>query len=476
MAIYESSLGAATSFDPQSTDVPPPVPSKEEKSQVRSVYTMKSPMATILMYRQSETNAPLMLASAADIYMNEKIDITSKLAQIETKDHEFWIDFILNYGEAYMREHNVQEIEKKLIKGIPQELRGIAYLSILNVKAVVETHTYESLVKKAKLADFEEGGSLESKSTDYGELVQVYWYCLKGTIHSNSQITGPLSNELIENLARILLLVKGVSKSENLTILFTLAESFSHISQNEFCFKGSRCVEDLASEQFVHISKQGIDIVGFFNTVFEQVAEYLNEEVILKVLDFIMIEGWDFLLRLVVCLFTEQKKKIFSLEGDELNEFLYSDKFFSKINLNTLERSVEVEIPIIKYENEFSLINANSISGNDNEISNLQECNQELTQKLDEVREKFAQLQKTHEEIFGQNSEYAKKLSEAREEKAFLSKRKEVLQEKYSQLTMQENLGNTIKANRDISAENHELELQIESLKKDVEAKAKMIK
>ena len=56
-------------------------------------------------------------------------------------------------------------------------------------------------------------------------------------------------------------------------------------------------------------------------------------------------------------------------------------------------------------------------------------------------------------------------------------KRQAELQEKYQNLTMAENLSNTIKANQEFSQRNFELELQIKNLQNSIEEKnAKLAK
>ncbi|OBA24364.1 hypothetical protein METBIDRAFT_20990, partial [Metschnikowia bicuspidata var. bicuspidata NRRL YB-4993] len=385
---------------------------------------------------------------------------------------EFWSVFVRDFSATYIRNHSPQEIEHKVLLGIPADMCFAIYSSMLNIPATVESHTYESLVRKAKLAKFEGGTKPDSDPADRIELSEVYWYCLKGNVHVASQVTGLLSPALIENFARILQLAEGISKHDALAILFKITERLATISKAGFKYKGSRCLEDFASEQFLHVTKQGINILAFFDTAFERFTEEsMEKNILLNLFNMVLLEGPDYLLRLLCSAFERQKDRVLSLDGDALKEYIFSEEFFSAIDSETLEKSLNVDFPIIKYENEYSFMNSNSISGNDNEISNLQEANQELTLKLEGLKEKFVQLQITHEEIFGQNSEYASKLAHAREEKASLLIRKANLQQKYNQLTMQDNLSNTIKANKDISMENQNLEQQIEVMKKKVEAK-----
>ena len=110
-------------------------------------------------------------------------------------------------------------------------------------------------------------------------------------------------------------------------------------------------------------------------------------------------------------------------------------------------KEVLAEEPLlIQYENEFYLINANSMSNNSNELTNLKEVNDELVVKINDLKRKIDSLQATHSEISDQSEQYTKDLSEAEIENQKLLKRQAELQEKYQNLTMAENLSNTIKS------------------------------
>lgn len=86
------------------------------------------------------------------------------------------------------------------------------------------------------------------------------------------------------------------------------------------------------------------------------------------------------------------------------------------------------------------------MNNNSNELTNLKEVNDELVVKINDLRRKIDSLQATHYEISDQSEQYTKDLSEAEIENQKLLKRQAELQEKYQNLTMAENLSNTIKA------------------------------
>ena len=72
-------------------------------------------------------------------------------------------------------------------------------------------------------------------------------------------------------------------------------------------------------------------------------------------------------------------------------------------------KEVLAEEPLlIQYENEFYLINANSMSNNSNELTNLKEVNDELVVKINDLKRKIDSLQATHSEISDQSEQYTR--------------------------------------------------------------------
>ena len=250
------------------------------------------------------------------------------------------------------------------------------------------------------------------------------------------------------------------------------------MNKDEFFYKISRSLEEELFDTFKHISVQGINLNNLYRNIAVQFfnSELLDLHVCLQILDFVVFEGFDFILRLIISLFSSNKSKILELEGDDLLRFLASPEFLTGVGVDFADTLTQ-EPKIIQYENEFYLINANSLSNNSNELTNLKEINDELVIKINELRRKIDSLQATHLEISNQSEEYTTNLNKAEAENKNLTKTEAELQEKYQQLTMAENLSNTIKANEEFSQRNEELEQQIVSLKKSVEEKkAKLTK
>merc|ERR1712110_1313953 len=138
--------------------------------------------------------------------------------------------------------------------------------------------------------------------------------------------------------------------------------------------------------------------------------------------------------------------------------------------MGDLQKVLQLQPPLITYENEYYLMEANSLSNNKNELRNLSEVHDDLL-KINNMKVQIEQLQSTHTEISQQSEEYNIDLTEAEVKRKALLEEKERLQKRYEHLTMKENLANTIKANEEFSQRNVELQQQLEALKKSIEEK-----
>lgn len=436
---------------------PPAVPAASEKPRFRPIYNMDSSTGTILIYRQSESHASQAMATPADVYSNHKIDYRERVAAIEPLS-DYWAAFIRNHSDTYVQEHMAESLEAQLLGEMPPLARTLVYLRALNVKALVDDTSYESLARKALMSSFELPHIkqiLAGVGEEHRALLGVYVYCLHELAAEMTASTVAGARRTMELLTQI----PGITNPEVLVLLFKFTALTSRVSTEEFCYKGSRAVEDLQPECFLHITKQGINLAE----VLAKALDGLQDNTDFLLLDFLVFEGVDFLLRVFCGLFTD---KLLGLNGSDLHAHLLGD--FLSVTRDDIRRATEIEIPLIKYENEFHLMMANSISGTDNELINLQETKHELETKLHELQGKMDSLRKTHEEIHGQNQQYSANLALAIAERESLNARKNALAEKYAQLTMQENLANTIKANEDISRMNTELETQIADVKKKI--------
>lgn len=460
-----------------SPKIVPSLDTTDSKPSEKPIYTMDSLTATVLALRQSELYGSPGMNMYGDIFASTQIEFASRLAGTDAQDTQ-WRAIIRDYSDEFIRKNKIQDVEKAIIAGIPTSLRPLIYLKTMRVRNHMEESSYASVVKKAKLAEWENTSMPETSiPDDLAELMRVYDYCIR-EVTSTQQAADVTTKRFVSGIFPIVASLPGLSKPEMLALLFKFGAFINRTSKDEFYYKCSRALEDVESRVFLHIVKQGIDLNQLYKSVLRDLFSLeIDHEVLLRILDLIVFEGIDVLVRVTAALFNQHSARILEINNNDLSDLIFSDSFISSLTIETIRAATETEVPLIKYENEFHLISANAISGNDNELSNLKDANEDLLLRISDMKLKIENLKKTHAEILGQGNEYALKLLEAQQEKQKLILIAEELQAKYAHLTMKENLSNTIQANKDISSGNADLEAQIAVLERKVASrKAKLEK
>ncbi|KAF6072729.1 hypothetical protein FOB64_000736 [Candida albicans] len=447
----------------------PDLPSAANANQ-RISFDLNDSVSQISAVRQWEIYTSLQLNETSDIFVNNAIGqntIRTKLNELKDDHTKFWID-MNDYSSSILLPKRINKLEEEILTGIPSNIR----------------ETFSSLLTKSRQLRDE---YIESLAVDsrVREILIVFNYYVNEITNSKFEIESDENSELMQlpisrfiiNVCILLGTFPEASQEDVLYLLLKFNKLYTCLNKDEFFYKVSRSLEEGLADIFKHISVQGINLNSLFRSILVQLfsSELLDEEVCLRVLDFVVFEGFDFVLRSILYLFRKNLEKIQELDGDALLQFLNSPEF-CQVEFDFKEVLAE-EPSLIQYENEFYLINANSMSNNSNELTNLKEVNDELVVKINDLKRKIDSLQATHSEISDQSEQYTKDLSEAEIENQKLLKRQAELQEKYQNLTMAENLSNTIKANQEFSQRNFELESQIKNLQNSIEEKnAKLAK
>lgn len=472
--------GPASPVLPHNEEAPeaPPLPPKP----TLRIHTMmessaNTSVAKKLAIRQNELYCSTSMNMHADILANTPILVEERVGKIP-EDESFWLGVLLNYGPQYFSIHDAEKIETAIVAGIPPEVRPVYYLKVMQISAGMDSTMYNGILKKAKLSEWE-GSQIEWEtfSENLRETLQVFHFCMVEIIKPATLENNHRTLKFIASVAQHLTEIPSLSKPEGLAILLKMYALLNGLSKDEFCYKANRSLEDNVSEAFVHIVKQGIDLSALFkNVLLGVLATNISGDVLLCILDFIVLEGFDFLHRLMTALFQQEEKAIMDLNADSLYDYIFSPAFVEKIQLSTLDSALLVSPAFIKYENEFNLMSVNAISGNDCELANLKEAYEDLQIHLQDMKQKTESLSRTEAEIAGQLKEFTAELERAQAERDALSVQAEELRAKYAQLTMNENLSNLVNANKDISSGNSELEEQIANLEKQIETKNAKLK
>lgn len=458
-------------------------------------FELNDSVSQISAVRQCDIYNSAQSNETSDLFINHNLGqntIRSKLDSIEPDSDEktkYWIGIIEDYSNQFLRNKEMRQLEQEVLKGIPDSIRYYVYLKTMVLRQKLNSkESFAGLLTKARQSrdEYIENLNVESKGR---EVLMVLNYYINEITNSKAEIestTEEVHEDLVQvpvsrfaiNVCGLISTLPDISQEDVFYLLLKFNRIFSNLNKDEFFYKISRSLEEELFDTFKHISVQGINLNNLYRNIAVQFfnSELLDLHVCLQILDFVVFEGFDFILRLIISLFSSNKSKILELEGDDLLRFLASPEFLTGVGVDFADTLTQ-EPKIIQYENEFYLINANSLSNNSNELTNLKEINDELVIKINELRRKIDSLQATHLEISNQSEEYTTNLNKAEAENKNLTKTEAELQEKYQQLTMAENLSNTIKANEEFSQRNEELEQQIVSLKKSVEEKkAKLTK
>lgn len=465
----------------------PPLPPKDSLS-----YSLSDSLSKVCVVRQQEACGLPALNEAGDVFGTET-DLKAKLEKIapeDTPSYEFFSELVTDYSNQIIRENRLDELEKHLVGGIPGPLRLLVYLKTLQVRFQADSTTYDALLAKARSSRGEKDVFIESLSAEpeLKETLRVFnFYVNEAGSRSRPVSDGSYEakddqlppNSFVIHVSQLASELPGVSREELLALLLKLNRLFAALVKDEFLYKANRCLEDLVPAVFMHATTQGINMTDFFKRVlFTFFGDQAERQLLHRVLDFLVVEGFDFLVRFLVAVFKKREQHILGLSGDEFAAYLSSvDLFLALVAKEILPEALQALPNVIKYENEYHLLQANLLNGNHNELTNLKEVNDDLVIKIHELKQQLHSLKSTHTEILDQSGTFSSQLDDAQLAKKDLTAKRDDLQAVYEHLTMKENLQNTIKANKDFSARNAELETSIAEMKKHIEEKqAKLAK
>lgn len=456
-------------------------------------YAASDPMAVINSLRQADLVEALIISGASDIFAAQKgTDIFANQLAAAKQDHaeslsadKFWYDLIDDIHSTLLKNKFADKLEAQIIKGIPEYLRGLVYLKTLNVRYKFNKDHYNALFKRADAS-----ASVQSQAEFFEKLelpenvvnilkVYTYYSCEIITtrtiqmeaLHSETNISNiktgtSLPTSFVVHTLTHIAEIPGLEDEEILFILVKLDKLYIQTLKDELFYKINRALEESENDLFIHISKQGVMFNAFYNEFLTKLYNSEgNKNWHTKLLDFIVFEGLDFFIRVVLYIFDLNREKLLLLTGDDLSEFLHSDTFLNYPDID-FSKVVEFDATIIIFENEYNLAKINSIGNNSNELTNLRETGKDLRSRIEEMTTKLSALQTTHTEIQRLNAALKSDLQQSIDHRESLARSKAKLQDRYGNLTLIENVKNAKNANEDIAKVNSELEAQIAAIEK----------
>lgn len=501
MAEYNHSSGGSS----RRNSIPLPIPMPTRRSTGSGIPTTSGGISGVLkrlsydytdsvsrvsIIRQFELYSLPQLNESSDLFtLNQEVKFNTHgntETQVDSEDEEeveetdFWTNILNDFHNEVIKNGKVIELELEIINGIPPHLRGAIYMKFLHIRYKFNSkESYEGLLRRARMHT---DSYVERLVVDNKNVLKVFNYYINeisnridGTSaaavaavsgHEDDIQSEIPPNTFIIHIYKILETIPGIKDEEIFFMLLKFNKLFHYLIKDEFFYKLNRSMEDLLGDVFAHVNVQGVNLINFYKKVlfnfFGEMIADLN-----KLLDFVVFEGFDLILRLIVWIFHENKEKIMKLKGDPLNDFINSKEFFTPtINWEL----ILIQSPqIIKYENEYHLININSL--NNNELRNLKEVNYDLNLKVNEFKKQLTNLETIHTEILDQNESINVDLIREQSKRDELVAFKAQLESQYENLIMKENLKNTVKANLDFAIRNKEMEDSIAELRLSIEEK-----
>lgn len=429
--------------------------------------------------------------------LNRSHEISAELERIaeqETSQSDsYWTKLISLWSpESVLSTLEVEDLESHIARGIPTALRLLVYLKVLQIRQKLShKKSLESLVAHAKSDSSAPHLFIDSVDVDT-EMKQVLTVVhlqmntpeyrnihprnsrldSQSSLKTDGDAMDPIPpNSLVMHTAKLVSLLPGISSEDRFYIMLKLNKIFDTLDMDALCYQINRTIEDTLPQYLKHLTAQGLDLSALYTKIlYTFCSGFINDEAALAtLLDYVVFEGLEFFLRLIVNALIHKKTEISELSGSKFIEFITLSQLFE--NSIVWEDILNVQPHVIKYENEFHLIHVNSFNKNDNELRNLKEIYHELNISAYEHEQQLDTLLQSHNEIAQQSGDLSKKLHEALEKQRELAREKEELRVQYDILSMKENVINTTKANEVFALRNEELQQLILAAKERVAVK-----
>lgn len=457
-------------------------------------------LSALYISRQKELySAPYMNESGEWFCpdLNRSHEISS---QVEGSDQEtglafvYWKNLISLWSlETLLSALEVKELESRIAAGIPTALRLLVYLKVLQIRQKLShKNTLESLAAHAKsnspgAHSFIDGVDvdgdmklvlaivhLQMNSPEYRNIhPRNARLDTHARANSDADSVGGLTppNSFAIHTARLVAMLPDISSEERLLIMLKLNKEFDTVDKDALCYQINRTIEDMLPQYFKHLTAQGIDLSAVYTKMlYTFCAEFIDDDAkFATLLDYVVFEGLEFFLRLIVNALISKQSEISVLSGNEFADYISLSRLLQ--NSIVWQDILQIEPHVIKYENEYHLIHVNSFNKNDHELRNLKEVYHDLTISAYEHEQQLKTLLQSHNEIAQQSAELSTKLHEALEKQRELARENEELRSQYDILSMKENVINTTKANEVFSQRNEELQQLILAAKERVASK-----
>lgn len=351
----------------------------------------------------------------------------------------FWINFLMSVRSSFIKNLDIQKFIENLFIGLPNDLRGLIYIKVLNVdKKFINKNNFNHFLKLFKTSDLNgthcyyiDNLDLSSKSKD---ILKVFHFCLKKFIRVISLETHRYSNPVnfiknnvhldlspnnfIINFCNILSTNLNLSEDDVCFILFKFNKILTSLNLEEMFYKINRSLENSNKSIYQHITSQDINLNEFYNNFLYNFLSinYFDEKILLKIADCFIFFGFELVLYILTWLINENSDEIMMLKNKDLKNYLNSKKFYNKKTLD-LNQVLKQDSKLTKYENELFLNNFNFFSENYNQLYHLKKINNDLNIKISQMKQNLLFQNNECDLILNNNKKIAYELNTAMIEK-----------------------------------------------------------
>lgn len=413
-------------------------------------------------------------------------------------DWETWSNVINDYAN-YAR-NNPEDLSRAIAAGFPSELRGLIWQLITSSKSASMEEIYSSIQNEASPHEKAIKRDLSRTSFIQNNQMDPLFRIIKsyslfdpdvGYTQGMAFITVPLLINLTEQETFCLLV--QLMKDYGMRQFFLTDMPGLHLRLYQF----DRILEDTVPDVHIHLARQGVRSSMYASQWFLTLFAYkFPLPMVLRILDIIIAEGIESLLRFAVALMKRNASNILNLEFDAVLPFLKENIFDAYVidyHPETGEPQYSVgqlvadafEVKVLpvtlrKYENEYTEIHRIERERIE-EVETLRGNNGQLTLQVRRLETSLAALNQEHIQV-------ANEMVQGKLEVARLQDENEQMTSELQEIRAAQQEGKTLadqelrqemnelkQTNTTLDEEKSKLQQQVETLEKDlVDTKMKL--
>ncbi|KAJ9063001.1 GTPase-activating protein [Entomophthora muscae] len=364
---------------------------------------------------------------AASLYSVEELDA-------DNVDWEFWGQLVNNYES--MAKSNYAVLQKSIRQGIPVSMRGMVWQLLAEIRNTGLVEVYGQLLtrtsphEKSITADlprtFPQLAYFKSRDGTGQESLFNVLKCYSlydpevGYCQGLSFLAGPLLLNMPDEEAFCVL----VRMMEGLRLHFTPAMEGLQVRTYQF----ERMMEESLPQVYQHLQEQGIQSTMYASQWFMTLFAYRSSmRLVFRVLDILLLEGGDILVKVALALLKDNVDRILSRRFDDLIAYLKSGIFdlYQDRTDHLIAMACDQKLPerrMSKWRREYMAEIAKQAE-DEAYAASLQGMNDQLSESNKDLAHQLKQLTQANQDLSEQLISYQDALSARNDRNAALEHR-----------------------------------------------------